>query len=120
MVFKGKFPIRCKVVVEDEVLEQVSHFDFLGCDIGCEHDDKNKSVKKYQMMCGKMQRTLRNKTRNDTKMKFYKLMAIPVLTGNTYSNTYACETWTITEKEKQHIHCLLYTSTFSILSKLLV
>ena len=48
------------------------------------------------MMCGTIQRTLRIKTMTDTKIKFYKVMAIPVL-------THASETWAITGKEKQRV-----------------
>ena len=48
------------------------------------------------MMCGTIQQTLRNKAIADTKMKFYKLTGMTVL-------TYASKTWTIAGKEKQHI-----------------
>ncbi|PSN49712.1 hypothetical protein C0J52_16335 [Blattella germanica] len=34
-------------------------------------------------MCGTIQRTLSNKTRKDTMMRFYKVLAVPLLTyGN--------------------------------------
>ena len=29
-------------------------------------------------MCGAIRRTLKNKTRKDTQLKFYKVMAVPV------------------------------------------
>ena len=38
-------------------LEQLSHFNFLGCNISYKYDnDKNKRLKGYQMMCGIMQK----------------------------------------------------------------
>ena len=48
------------------------------------------------MICGTIHRTLANKTRKDTKTKFYKVMATPML-------TYGSETWTITKKDQSRI-----------------
>lgn len=45
MAFRGKFPVRTKIVVGGRILEQVSHFPFLGCDISYEpNDDKIKKL----------------------------------------------------------------------------
>ena len=33
MAFHGKFPIRTKIVIDNYILEQVSHFNYLGMDI---------------------------------------------------------------------------------------
>lgn len=43
IVFKEKFLIHCKIVVGDEILEQVSHIDFYGCVVN--NDFKNKKTK---------------------------------------------------------------------------
>lgn len=37
MAFRGKFPLRSKLEIEDKILEQVSYFHFLGCDVNYEH-----------------------------------------------------------------------------------
>jgi hypothetical protein len=33
MPFKGKFPIRTKIIIDDNILEQVSDFNYLGNEI---------------------------------------------------------------------------------------
>lgn len=33
MAFRGKFPVRSKIGIKDESLEQVSHLNSLDCDI---------------------------------------------------------------------------------------
>lgn len=49
--------------------------------IGYQHDcDKNKKLTRNQTMCGTIQTTLKDKTRRNTKIKFYKIMAARVLT----------------------------------------
>jgi hypothetical protein len=45
-------------------------------------------LKKFQNICGTIQNSLRGKTRKDTQLKFYKVMATPTL-------LYGSETWII-------------------------
>ena len=33
MAFRGKHPIRSKIIINNQAIEQVSHFNFLGCDV---------------------------------------------------------------------------------------
>jgi hypothetical protein len=47
-------------------------------------------------MCGTIKRTLINKTRKDTQLKFYKVMAVPVL-------LYGCENWTLNRVDRRNI-----------------
>jgi hypothetical protein len=47
-------------------------------------------------MCGTIRRTLRQKTLQSTQLKFYKIMAVPML-------TYASENWTINRSDKKKI-----------------
>jgi hypothetical protein len=47
-------------------------------------------------MCGTIRRTLKNKTRTETQIKFYKLMAV-------YAGLYGSENWVLTEKDKNRI-----------------
>ena len=92
MAFKGKDPIRSKIVIEDKILEQVSDFKYLGCEISFKYDkDIEQKVNKFQAICGTIQRTFKNKIRKETKMKFYKVMALPTL-------LYGSETWVPTQK----------------------
>jgi hypothetical protein len=59
----------------------------LGCDISFNYDkDLSQKVDKFQYACGTIKRTLRNKTRKDTMLKVYKVMAVPML-------MYGSENW---------------------------
>jgi hypothetical protein len=33
MAFKGKYPVRTKIIIEDKTVEQVNHFEYLGYDV---------------------------------------------------------------------------------------
>jgi hypothetical protein len=50
-------------------------------------------LNKFSSVCGTLRRTLKTKTRKTTEMKFYKVMALPVLR----------ETWTIKTKDMSKI-----------------
>lgn len=98
MAFKGKNPVRSKILVNGNILEQVSHFNYLGCDISFKYEkDIEKKVNRFQMICGTIGRTLGRKTRKEIQMKFYKVMAVPTL-------IYGSESWTITKKKKNHVY----------------
>ena len=87
MAFHGKYPVRTKICINDNILEQVTTFNYLGCDIGFDDDnDVKKKLHRFQMICGTIRRTLGKRVTPETQIKFYKTMAIPVL-------TYGCETW---------------------------
>jgi hypothetical protein len=45
MALKGKNPVTSNVALDDQVLEQTSHFNYLGCDISYDYD-KNINVTK--------------------------------------------------------------------------
>ncbi|XP_039281346.1 uncharacterized protein LOC120350716 [Nilaparvata lugens] len=97
MAFKGKWPVRTKIVVGDLILEQVSAFTYLGCTLTYEKDeDIFNKLKKIQYICGTIHRTLKNKVKRVTKLKFYKTMAIPVL-------MYESESWVVGRKEISRI-----------------
>jgi hypothetical protein len=72
-----KYQIRSKIILNNKTIEQVQSFNYLGCDISFSYN-KNLSQKVYifQYACGTIKRTLRNKTRKDTMLKFYKVMAV--------------------------------------------
>jgi hypothetical protein len=60
-----------------------------------EKDIHNK-LYKFSSVCGKLRRTFKTKTGKTTQMKFYKVMALPVL-------LYGRETWTIKTKDMNKI-----------------
>ncbi len=68
MAFCGISPVRTKIVVDNKIIEQVSSFNYLGCEIG--HDeDTNKKLSKFQSVCGIIHRTIENKTRKEMRIK---------------------------------------------------
>jgi hypothetical protein len=58
----------------------------------CDDDLQNK-LHKFQYMCGTIKRNLINKTRKDKQLKFYKVMAVPVL-------LYGCENWPLNRVDR--------------------
>ncbi|KAJ4452195.1 hypothetical protein ANN_03713 [Periplaneta americana] len=69
----------------------------IGCDVTYEEEqDINKNTQKFQHICGTIRRSLRNKVRNDTQLRFYTTMALPVV-------MYGSEAWVLKEKEKSKI-----------------
>jgi hypothetical protein len=68
-------------------MEQVCNFNYLGFKVTYNYDeDLNDTLSKFQNICGVIVRTLKKKTREETNLKFYKIMAVPVL-------LYGSETW---------------------------
>lgn len=97
MAFQGKNHIRCKVVINEKSIEQVNNFNYLGFNISyCDKKDINIKIQKFQKLCGTIRRALRQKTRQDTQLKFYKTMAVPML-------TYGCENWTVNRSDRRKI-----------------
>jgi hypothetical protein len=97
MAFKGKFPVRSKINIDNCPLEQVRHFDYLGCGVTYDQDkDVNNKLHKFQNICGTIRRNLKTKTRKFTQLKCYKTMAVPVL-------MYGSEAWTIKKNDISRI-----------------
>jgi hypothetical protein len=59
-------------------------------------EDINIKLNKFQRICRTIWRTLRQKTMWIIQLKFYKIMAVPML-------TYASENWTINRSDKMKI-----------------
>jgi hypothetical protein len=80
MTFKRKDPVRYKVVINGNILKQVSNFKYLGCNLSCNYDeDVQTKLARFKIMCGTIRRVLGKQTRKATQLKFYKTMAIPSL-----------------------------------------
>jgi hypothetical protein len=63
VVFRGKFPIGTKTVKDNEPLDQVSHFTYLGYDITW-NANKYITVKlnKFRHICGTLKGTFKSKS----------------------------------------------------------
>lgn len=97
MAFSGKNPLRAKIIIDDQMIEQVSHYKYLGCDISYGYDkDIEYKINQFQAICGTINRTLNNKAHKQTKLKFYKTMAVPAL-------LYGSESWITTTKHESKI-----------------
>ena len=71
-------------------LEQVRKFNYLGCELSLEGErDFDKKINRLQGICGTIRKHLK-KTRTDTQMKFYKVVARASL-------LYGSETWVTTK-----------------------
>jgi hypothetical protein len=83
------YQIRSRIILNNKTIEQVQSFNYLGCDISFNYDRHvSQKIYKFQYACGTIKRTLRNKTRKDTILKFYKVMAVPTL-------VYGSENWAV-------------------------
>jgi hypothetical protein len=48
MAFNGKYPIRTKIIIDNNPTEQISYFQYLGCDVTYRTGDKNKKSKNFR------------------------------------------------------------------------
>lgn len=96
LAFRGADTIRAKIVLEGKPIEQIHCFNYLGYNISyTKNEDIQNKINKFSYVCGVINRSLKN-TRKETKIKFYKVMAAPML-------LYGSEFWTLTKKEERRI-----------------
>jgi hypothetical protein len=97
MTFLGKYEIRSKIVIKDDIIEQMRHFNYLCCDISYEKgNDIDNKLAKFRNVCGTVHKYLKHKTRKDTHLKFYKTIAVPIL-------IYGSEAWVLYKREESKI-----------------
>ena len=89
MAFRGKEPLRTKIIINDQILEQVSLFNNLGNYIGYDRNyDIAIKLDNFQRICGTVNRIFRSKVRRDIKLESYKVMAVPVPVSYTHLDVY--------------------------------
>jgi len=72
--------------------KQVKQFNYLGCELSLGGEpDFDKKINRLQEICSTIRKHL-NKTRTETQMKFYKVVARPSL-------LYGSETWVTTQRD---------------------
>ena len=74
-------------MTNDQIVEQVCHFNYFENDIGMIRIMLGK-LGKSQTICEIINGIFRNKVRRDTKLKFYKIMAVPVPVSYTHLDVY--------------------------------
>lgn len=97
MAFRGNYPVRSKICIDNIMLKQTSRFNYLGNNVSYDCDrDVQLKLARYQLMCGTIRRTLGRKTRKETQLKFYKTMALPTL-------LYGSENWVLRRADESSI-----------------
>jgi hypothetical protein len=78
---KGKMNVRTKIVRNNNIIKQLNSFNYLGYTITVSNNrDFRIKMDRFNQMCSTIRRTLNNKIRKETQIKFYKATAVPTLT----------------------------------------
>jgi len=95
--FVGTDHLRTKIIINDETLEQVSQFTYLGCSISYQFsNDVEFKLAKFFQLIGTIKRTIFEKVRKETILKIYNTLVLP---------TFLCgsENWTLTALQRRRI-----------------
>jgi len=77
--FVGTDHLRTKIVINDETLEQVSQFTYLGCSISYQcSNDVEFNLAKFLQLIGTLKRTIFKKARMETILKIYNTLVLPI------------------------------------------
>jgi hypothetical protein len=84
--FVGADHLRTKIIINDETLEQVSHFTYIGCKIPNQFsNDKESKLAKFLQLIG----AIFGKLRTETILKMYKNLLLTTF-------LYGSQNWTLT------------------------
>ena len=76
--FVGTGHLRTKIITNDETLEQVSQFTYLGCSISYQFsNDVEFKLTKFLQLIGTIKRTIFKKVRTETVSKIYNTLVLP-------------------------------------------
>ena len=98
MAFKGRDPVRNKIVIDNKVIEQVNLFNYLGTMISYEGElDIDNKLNNFLKITGILNNVFRPQNPlKKTRIKLYNTLALPVL-------LYDSETWTIKASDARRI-----------------
>jgi hypothetical protein len=98
MAFKGRDPVRTKIVIDKKIIEQVNSFKYFGNVICYEKElDIDNKLHNYLKITGTINNVFRpQKTLKKTRIKLYNTLALPVLLCGS-------ETWTIKARDARKI-----------------
>jgi len=95
--FVGTGHARTKIIINDETLEQVSQFTYLGCSICYQFsNDVESKLAKFLQLIGIIKRTIFKKVRTETILKLYKSLVLPTF-------LYGSENWTLRALQRRRI-----------------
>jgi len=76
--FVGTDHLITKIILNDETLEQVSQFTYLGCSISYQFsNDVEFKLAKFLQLIGTIRRTIFKKVRTETILKIYNTLVLP-------------------------------------------
>jgi len=95
--FVGTDHLRTKIIINDETLEQVNQFTYLGCSISYQfsNDVESKMAKLLQVI-GTIKRTIFRKVGMETILKIYNTLIVPTFLNGS-------ENWTLTASQRRRI-----------------
>jgi len=86
--------LRTKIITNDETLEQVSQFTYLGCSISYQFsNDVEFKLAKFLQLIGTIKRTIFKKVRTENISKIYNTLVLPTF-------LYGSENWTLNSLTK--------------------
>jgi hypothetical protein len=90
MTLKGIAPARSKIVINNNIIEQINTFNYQGCSILYQHEkDITVKITKFLQRMGIITKNLRSsQAQEQTRLKMYNTFALPTL-------LHRCETWAI-------------------------
>jgi len=95
--FVGTDHLRTKIIINDETLEQVSQFTYLGCSISYQFsNDVEIKLEKFLQLIGTIKGTIFRKVRTETILKIYITLVLPTF-------LYGSENWTLTALQRRRI-----------------
>jgi hypothetical protein len=95
--FAGTDHLRAKIIINDETLDQVSQFTYLGCSISYQvSNDVELKLAKFLQLIGTIKRTIFKKVRTETILKLYNTLVLPTF-------LYGSENWTLTVLQRRRI-----------------
>ncbi|KAJ4434293.1 hypothetical protein ANN_22845 [Periplaneta americana] len=101
MAFFGQDPDRSKIIHNNQCLEQVQNFNYLGCEISYQNEkDVNKKITKFTQILGIINNALKAKlVQKSTRIKIYNTLALPFL-------LYGSEIWSLKKKDMNRIKAM--------------
>jgi hypothetical protein len=83
VAFYESHPVRAKIVTHGHILEQVSYFQYLRCEIPCAYDKEvENKLHCYQTICETIQRPMRRETDRNTIKILYSNGNTSIVTQN--------------------------------------
>ena len=106
--FIGADHFRTKIIINDESLEQVSQFTYLGCSISYKFsNDVESKLAKFLQLIGTINRTIFRKVRTETILKIYNNLVLPTfLHGSENWATTTLQRWRIEAAEMKLLRLL--------------